>query len=244
MMAQPTFPYRNGTATSKGGVVQPYADQNVLNPYGNTAHPSGTRVSFQFWQQPVYQNNDGTLWCPGFDGPTYASSAWDYIYIGLPTSGQPFTPGIATVSVDTATDMDKKKAAGTDGARVTFHGRNPSAVDIELKIWTPEQLRQFGILWQTLYPAAYKGTPPAFAVQHPMFKSELHNISSLQFIGINGPVIGHDRVGTFRIRAIQYLKPGTNKATKTAVAPIGSLFDAGAAPTISTPGASGSNTGP
>jgi len=239
----PTFPYRGGnqSTSGKGSPVQPYSSNSVQNPYGPNA---SNRVSFQFWSQPVYKNADGTYWAPGFDGPTYASSAWDYVYIGLPMSGTPLTPGIARVRVNKARNFDKKKAAGSDGARVTFHGVDPAQVDIEITIWTPEQLRQLSLMWPVLFPQAYKGTPPAFSVQHPAFTSGLHAIKSLQFISMEGPDIGHDRTGKFTLRAIEYLQPGKANATNTATAPLPTLYDQGAAPAVSTPGSQSENLAP
>lgn len=220
-----------------GNLIQVYsntgAGSSLINPY-----LPQSQVSFQFWQKPVYQNDDGSYWCPGFEGETYATNPWDYIYLGIPST-TPFTPGICRVRLRKERSMDKKKPVGSDGARVTFHGVDPAEFDIEIKIWTPEQLRQLANIWPTLFPQAYKGAPPAYDVQHPIFT--IHNVKSVQFVGGEGPEIGTDRTATFRMRAIEFLKPSKKSATKTDEKAISSLLDPGAYPT---PGSNTSNLGP
>lgn len=195
---------------------------NLIQPYQNLQ-----QVSFQFWAKPVLQDRNGTYFCPGFEGETYASNPWDYLYLGIPST-KPFTPGLARVAVQRARDVDKKKAVGNDGARVTIHGVDPAAVEIEIRIWTPEQLRQLSALWPILFPNAYKGAPPAYDTQHPMLT--YHNIKSLQFYAGSGPIIDERRVGVFTLHAIEFLKPGKTKATKTETGSIGSLLDPGTYP--------------
>jgi hypothetical protein len=221
---------------------------DIVAPYSDATRAPGTRVSFQFWRQPVYQLADGTYWCPGFDGPTYlhsVDSAWSYLYLGIPST-QPYTPGKATVRVRKARDIEKKKAAGNDGARVTIHGVDLAAVEIDLLIWTPEQLRALASLWPILFPQAYKGSPPAYDAQHPAL--QLHNIKSVQFIGGEGPEIDREGRGIFKMTAIEFLKPSTKNVTKTETGAIGSLLDPGATPTTAAgyalPGALPSNLGP
>jgi hypothetical protein len=209
------------------------ANLSIVPPFSAPSRAPGQRVSFQFWRQPVYELSDGTYWHPGADGPTYlvnVSSAWDYLYLGIPST-QPYTPGKATVRVRKARDVDKKKAAGNDGARVAIHGVDLAAVDIELLIWTPEQLRQLAALWPVLFPQAYKGSPPAYDVQHPALMNELHHVKSVQFIGGEGPDVDAQGRGIFKMTAIEFLPPGKKNVTKTEVAAIGSLLDPGAATT-------------
>lgn len=206
-----------------------------------------SRVNFQFWRQPVLELDDGTYWHPGSDGPTYLTgvdSAWSYLYLGIPST-QPYTPGKATVHVTKFRDVDKKKAAGNDGGRITIHGVEPCQVDIEIFIWTPEQLRALSGLWPTLFPQAYKGTPPAYDVQHPLLT--IHGIKALQFVKGEGPELDGKGGGVFKMSAWEFLKPKTG-ATKTEVKAIGSLLDAGAVQTSGSgyalPGSDPSNLGP
>lgn len=242
-MPDPTFPYVNGTVSTQGAgqPINPYSGNSIQNPYGPSV---ATRVNFAFWRQPVYQLSDGTYFTPGCDGATYATSAWDKVYIGLPTSGQPYTPGIAKVRVEKFRDVDKKKSAGSDGARITIHGVEPAQVEIELMIWTPEQFRQLTTLWSALFPAAYKGAPPAYSVQHPAFTSGLYSISTLQFVKLEGPDISPDGRALFRLKAWEFLKPGTQSATVTAAAPLPTLYDQTNSSTVASPGSNSANKGP
>lgn len=217
-------------AQSSGNIVQPYN-----NPPAEKTYLPKSQVSFQFWQKPVYQAPDGTYMCPGVDGPTYAANEWDYIALG----NSSFTPGICRVTLKKERDKQKKKPVGSDGARITFHGVDPAEFDVELVIWTPEQLRQLAILWPTLFPRANKGAPPVFDVHHPLFS--IHDVKSCQFSGASGPDIGPDRKGVFKMQAVEFIKPSKKKATSTGVAPIGSILDAGAYPT---PGSNAANTRP
>jgi hypothetical protein len=211
---------------------------DLIIPYTTTDVGSPQPTSFQFWRSPVYTASDGQLWCPGIIGETYSSRPWDFIYLGIPST-QPFTPGICRVMFDKARDIDKKKAAGNDGARVAIHGVDLAAIDIELLIWTPEQLKALASLWPVLFPPAYKGPPPAYDVQHPAFS--IHAVKSVQFIAGGGPQIDQQGRGIFRMRAIEYQKPGKKNAVATAVGSIGSLLDPGAYPT---PGQNPPNLGP
>lgn len=222
MAIPPTTPYVNN---GQGGTL--------INPYLPTS-----QASFVFWRKPVFTASDGTLWSPGFEGPTYSANPWDFVYLGIPST-EPFTPGICRVTVDNSRDVDKKKAAGSDGARVTIHGKEPAKVDIEIIIWTPEQLKALAGLWPVLFPPAYKKSPPAYDAQHPVLS--IHGIKSLQFIGGSGPDIDGQGRGSFKMKALEFLKPGKKNAAKTESGSIGSLLDPGAYPT---PGQSPVNLGP
>jgi len=214
----------------------------LINPY--TA--STPQSSFRFWGAPVFTANDGTLWCPGFDGATFSTSPWDYITVAVPygpnVGGSPpdRTPGVCTVDVKKEYAVDKKKPLGSNGAHFTFHGIDAAEVTIDIKIWTPEQLRQLQLMWNSLFPPANKGVPVAFDVGHPIINDQ-HKVKSIQFISGSGPTIQADRTGIFRIRAVEFQPPTTKSATKTQVQSIGSLLDA---PTKTTPGSNTANLAP
>lgn len=211
-MADPTFPY---------AIQNPYTKQNTATPYANISN----RVAFQFWRSPVIQASDGTYQCPGFDGPTYASNPWDFVYIGT-TLSNPNTPGLCKVEIKRERERHNKKAAGADGTRVTFNGLVAAEVVIEFLIWTPEQLRQLAALWPLLFPEAYKGAPPAYDVAHPLFT--IHKIKALQFHGGAGPVIDAQARGVFTMKAVEYLPPKTINTTKTATQALDSTLGSGA----------------
>jgi hypothetical protein len=230
--------------------VVPYSNApQLLSPYDATARLPGARVSFAFWRQPVYQLSDGTYWHPGSEGPTYLvniDSQWSYLYLGIPST-QPYTPGKLTITEASKwRDVDKKKAAGNDGARISIHGIEPSLVEMELLIWTPEQLRQLANLWPILFPAAYKGAPPAYDVDHPLLR--IHGVKAIQFVKGSGPYVDAKGIGTFRMTAWEFLQPSKKNETKTNVQALGSLLDAGTTSSspssFSTPGATAANLGP
>lgn len=204
-------------------------------------------TAFDFWAQPVFKRTDGALYCPGFTGETYSKSAWDYVVI----QGDTQTPGICEVSCDKSRDVDKKKAAGSNGARLTIHGIEPAIVEIEITIWTPEQLKQLRSLVEAIFPANNKRPkgvsatdpwPPAFDVNHPTFQT--HKVKSLVFTKITGPAPGKvTRSKMFKISALEFLPPSKKKATATPVKSKGSTLDPDQT-TYPTPGSSSKNTGP
>lgn len=221
--------------------LNPY--DNLQTPYANLAN----RSSFAFWGQPVVTNSDGTLSCPGFVGPTYAASAWDKVFVAVPYSGseQPYTPGQAEVSVHKSRDVDKKKFAGGDGARLTIHGLEPAIIEIRLLIWTPEQLLWLSKIWPVLFPAQQKvasipnnsrpvtarqNVSTAFDVQHPAL--DLHGVKSMVFTGGVGPDQGPTpRSRVFTMRGLEFLPPVKNvNSTNTPPSSKGSLLDPGAYP--------------
>lgn len=169
-------------------------------------------ANFDFWGGPVHVAQDGTYYCAGFVGDTYAANSFDKVYLGI-ASPQPYTPGKAIVNVKKARAHDRKKAAGSDGERVTFHGAMLSEVDIQLIIWTPEQLRAVYAMWPEILPKNYKGSPPAVSIYHPACIA--HGVKAVQFVEGAGPSDGpFPRSKVFSLRALEYAKPSGN-ATKT-----------------------------
>jgi hypothetical protein len=96
-----------------------------------------------------------------------------------------------------------------------------------------------------LFPQAYKGSPPAYDVQHPMLA--IHGIKALQFTSGEGPEIDAQGRGVFKMSAWEFLKP-KKAAPKTEVKPIGSRLDVGVEPTTASgfalPGSDPNNLGP
>lgn len=191
-------------------LIQP----GTLGPFvGGTPSP----VPFRFWGSPVYQTRDGIYLCPGYVGQTFANNSWDFLKLG---ASQDKTPGIAKVTCDKSRDLDKKKSPGNDGARITLHGAEPGIIQIQLLIWTPDQLVVLNKFWQTYMPIAGKATtkgknpmPSPVDVSHPLLA--IHGVKSIQVVGGSGPdqgpVVG-SRV--FTVRAIEFL-PITEQPSQT-----------------------------
>jgi hypothetical protein len=122
--------------------------------------PAGWKiVPSKFWGRPVIQDASGNLFCPGFTGNTYSQHPWQSVTMpGVPHSGKslPRTPGICDVTCDKQREVDKKKAKGSDGARITLAGLQPAKVEIRVHIWTPEQLKELDILRPIIFPGPQK----------------------------------------------------------------------------------------
>jgi hypothetical protein len=81
-------------------------------------------------------------------------------------------------------------------------------------------------------------------VQHPLFSQGLQTIASLQFVKMEGVDLQPSGVGIFRLKAWEFLKPGTQNATATAAAPLPTIYDQATKSSVSTPGSNSANTGP
>lgn len=183
---------------------------------------ASTPVPGIFWG-PVFVDDKGHPYSPGYIGNTFSKNAWDAVQIAIPL---PFmtgvlqqlnvdrTPGLCEVDVRRGRDIDRKKSAGSDGQRLTFKGINNADVDIRITIWTPEQLDVLSALWNVLQPKAGKGTPSAFDVKHPQF--EINGVKSLCFVDSIGMTDGHtSKTKIFTIKAIEYFPPGSKSAVTT-----------------------------
>lgn len=218
-----------------------------LNPPLVTPYRNVNQVAFDFWASPVLQNSDGTYWTPGCEGDTYMSNLDSIVTIGggsapSANAGQVFAlPGLCTVHCHTEYATDKKKPAGSNGARITVHGVDATDIEIDVMIWTPEQLRQFRNIWNIIFPGN-KGTQQARDVSHPTFTT--HGVKSMIVVGITGPDKGpvvNSRM--FNIRGFSFAKPGSTNVTTTpkGAKPLGDIYSPTSYPT---PGSNSANTGP
>jgi hypothetical protein len=211
------------------------------------------KEAFAFWGAPVIKAQKdlgavkaGELYCPGFDGPTYANGVWDILKVQWPLIADPGTqqiagtPGICEIDVSKDHRVDQKKPAGGEGARFTVHGVNPAKVTIRLTIWTPEQLRVLNKIFEFIFP---KGASQAnvIDVSHPSLIPA--GIKSLLFTGYTGPSAGNAvRSKSFMLNALEFIKSTPQKVKKkTPVAAIGSINDP---KTLPTPGSNTKNVGP
>ncbi len=203
---------------------------------GKKAYQNFPTHAFEFWGAPVYETSNGELACPGFTGATYAANPWDTVKL----AGKPL-PGICEIEIKKNRDVDKKKAAGSDGARITLHGMEPGAATIKVTIWTPEQLRVFQSMWTEFFPGDNKRPPkypkgkpypPALDISHPA--CNMHNVRSVVIVGGDGPTPGSvPKTRVFTIHALEYLAPGKESATSSPVQPIGSIYEPGPQPLAS-----------
>ena len=182
----------------------------------------GAQIPSPFWGSPVYADKDGRHWCPGFDGETFSTNQWDYIKFnkiaGLAIDR---TPGVCRVTVHKGHDVDKKKPPGAHGARHTSFGIKPADFNVEIEIWTPEQLRQLQILWAYVLTPKSDGSLKTIDVTHPMFG--IHSIKSMQFVSGSGPVVSHDRRGVFTMHVLEFMKPSTGNIVNTPTASVAAM---------------------
>ena len=223
----------------------------LVQPKESNLYRNFTADPFAFWGQPVGKNNDGTYWCPGFfmqgDVPgthacAYTQRSYDKVDIALgSTLAQnqlSQTPGIARLNVKKGRRLNVKPPDGSDGERATFHGMNCGRIEIQLLIWTPEQLYQLRLLWNIIQPPQGKKNPKAFSVYHPELAES--SISQMQFYEIEGPVDGPARRSKiYLIRGVEFLPPGAKSAVVNDEAPAPL---AGSVPAL--PGTDPKHTGP
>ncbi len=212
-----------------------------------------------FWATPVLTRDSGELWCPGFEGNTYASSPWDYVRIMIPVAAKRIagpgwiTPGKAEIKITKKRKTDKKSSSGSDGGRVTVLGLEQAEIEIALTIWTPEQWRVLRELWPILFPLSNKppkGSSPGakypsrFTVQNPTLA--LHGVTGMVFTHSTGPEPHSvSRAKIFTMHALETLVDTGRKATTTPQTEKdpGSLYDKSATD-VARPSADHHNTDP
>jgi hypothetical protein len=122
-----------------------------------------------FWLDEFLAEND--LSPPG---------AWDRITI----AGKKL-PGLAIVNADSQFKVDPKKSPGKSGATPTFHGRRPADIDIQVIIWTEDQLDELTEQLVVLWPAEPdRKKPQPVDVYHPSLA--LLGIKSMYLTQVSG----------------------------------------------------------
>jgi hypothetical protein len=77
-------------------------------------------------------------------------------------------PGLARIDgLELASKWDVKEAPGTDGATETYQGYTPSAFQLVLRIWDPDQWSTFLTLAKRFRPKPGKESPQPLDVVHP-----------------------------------------------------------------------------
>jgi hypothetical protein len=87
---------------------------------------------------------------------------WDTLHI----AGQR-VPGVAHVTGTAARKIDTRSAAGADGARVRDRGYEPAALDVQIRIWTEEQLEELEQILEPLHPRQRGTERTPVDVAHP-----------------------------------------------------------------------------
>lgn len=151
-------------------------------PYQNVSAVPST-----FWGAPVlrYDGNaprwdglqPGELYCPGFDGATFSKRVNDFALIG----GIAQTPGLCEITGNKNRALDKKKAAGGDGSRLTFHGIENAEGEMRITIWTPAQLDAMLALIPLIFPPTQKITTTTKTTEISAVEATQSTVAQTQF---------------------------------------------------------------
>ena len=139
--------------------------------------------------------------------------AWDTLTLGGVRFG-----GLAVVSGDAfRKKIDKRRAAGADGARLVDKGFDLVEITITLTAWLPEHAAQIESLAQLVAP---RGGPTsrrrALDVAYPSLA--FAGITQVYVTGATLPVADEGKV-TWTIRATEYREPPARNTTTRATPP-------------------------
>lgn len=163
----------------------------------------------QFWA-PLYQDDKGNVFSPGYTFYPERLNIWDYVFITI--NGQKIkTPGVAEVRFVRAKNKDKKKSVGQDETTTTTTGIKAADIVIELMLNIPDHKIWVDTYGPILFPKPGKdgGKQPVFQVSHPLFKSL--GVKSMLITGVEGP-LRHTVPGTklYKLTGTEYF-PNTSK---------------------------------
>ena len=139
------------------------------------------------------------------------AEAWDRLTLG----GQVFT-GLATVTGDAfKKKIDKRRAAGSDGARIVDKGFDLVELTMTLVGWLPEHAVQIESLLALIAPrGGARGRGRALDVSYASLAAA--GITQVYVTGATLPVADEGKV-TWTIRATEYRDPGPTNRTRRAV---------------------------
>ena len=141
------------------------------------------------------------------------AEAWDRLTLG----GQVFT-GLATVTGDAfKKKIDKRKAAGSDGARIVDKGFDLVELTMTLVGWLPEHATQIESLLALVAPrGGARGRGRALDVSYASLAAV--GITQVYGTGATLPVADDGKV-TWTIRATEYREPPARNTTTRATPP-------------------------
>ena len=139
------------------------------------------------------------------------AESWDRLTLG----GQAFT-GLATVTGDAfKKKIDKRRAAGSDGARIVDKGFDLVELTLTLVGWLPEHAAQIESLLALIAPrGGARGRGRALDVTYASLAAA--GITQVYVTGATLPVADDGKV-TWTIRATEYRDPGPTNRTRRAV---------------------------
>lgn len=138
--------------------------------------------------------------------PDRAPSKWDTVVLGGVA-----LPGVCTVSVKLANELDVKKPKGGAGASVTSQGPEASTVDITLTFHDPEHLSEWEDAVKVLRPK--KDVVTAKKIVHP--KAKLYGIDAVHVQTIEDD--DNNRGDTYKVKlhCVEFVGVPKGAQTKT-----------------------------
>jgi hypothetical protein len=161
---------------------------------------------------------------PATDIPwvTTSASAWDTLLLGPPGKLEKF-PGLVSIKIKGGLEVERKKAKGKTGEKLTIHGLKACELDITLRVWTKAQSAELDRLFPLLEPSddAKGKVPGPLEISHPTCTNR--QVSSIIITDLEGPDITKGPFREYKAKAIEYIPEppktvgGTVKATAGAL---------------------------
>lgn len=126
-------------------------------------------------------------------------------------------PGIASISGKAfEVRADKKSIPGEHGEKMTTLGREPCDPEITLKLWTPQQLKDFLTIVKLFLPKSHRQLPPPVDVIHPALA--IFKVRSLRIMSCTFPEEKEKDVFELKLKCREFVrgtgtKPKTDKAS-------------------------------
>lgn len=159
-----------------------------------------------FWDEyRVFADENGVTTSSSAEGPLYMPP-WNSVFLDHKQ-----LPGVCKVHGQPTIGIDKKATKGRDGLVFTVNGYLPGPIEIESKIWTPEQWAK----WQEILPSIWrrptsgsvKGSTLAIDIACPAF--QLAGINQVVIVGISPPEPGDiPQSMIIKLKALEFVPPG------------------------------------
>jgi hypothetical protein len=114
-------------------------------------------------------------------------------------------PGVATVDGAKRVRLDERSASGSDGASLTHQGNDGAQVTVRLRMWTADQVEEWGRREKEFLARAGKSRPKPVVVYHPALA--IHGIKSLFVKEVGLLRVQAGGSGEVSIRFVEFLPP-------------------------------------
>ena len=141
----------------------------------------------------------------------HEAAEWDRL-----TIGGYVMPGVWDVETACKRNIDKKKAKGVDGARITDQGYELPELELVGRLTSRVQWELLQTMIAGLHPRQKGGKREKYVIDHP--KTRLLGINAIYITEVRSPRLERG-IMTIVLRAIEYVPPGQQKAVKKNDAP-------------------------